>query len=89
MPASIHLDDLDAEQRKQLGIRKPRAFAFNKEELRGRALKTPALVTPSMFAGVGAPRSALRPRGIFIAGSRSAYTRRSECRVLVRPTKKV
>jgi hypothetical protein len=44
MPASIHVDDLDAEQRKQLGIRKPRESAFNKDELRGWALKTLALM---------------------------------------------
>jgi hypothetical protein len=44
MPASIHLDDLDAEQRKQLGIRKPRETAFSKDDLRGWALKTLALM---------------------------------------------
>jgi hypothetical protein len=44
MPASLHLDDLDAEQRKQLGIRKPRQSAFSKDELRGWALKTLALM---------------------------------------------
>jgi hypothetical protein len=44
MPASIHLDDLDAEQRKNLGIRKPRETAFSKDELRGWALKTLALM---------------------------------------------
>jgi hypothetical protein len=44
MPASIHLDDLDPEQRKQLGIRKPRETAFSKDDLRGWALKTLALM---------------------------------------------
>jgi hypothetical protein len=44
MPASIHLDDLDAEQRKQLGIRKTRETAFSKDDLRGWALKTLALM---------------------------------------------
>jgi hypothetical protein len=44
MPASIHVDHLDAEQRKQLGIRKPRESAFSKDELRGWALKTLALM---------------------------------------------
>jgi hypothetical protein len=34
MTASIHLDDLDAEQRKPLGIRKPRESQFTKDELR-------------------------------------------------------
>jgi hypothetical protein len=44
MPARIHLDDLDTEQRKQLGIRNPRESAFSKEELRGWAIKTQALM---------------------------------------------
>jgi hypothetical protein len=44
MPVSIHLEDLDAEQCKQLGIRRPRESAFSKEELRGWALKTLALM---------------------------------------------
>lgn len=44
MPASIHLDELDAEQRKQLGIRKARETGFSKDELRGWALKTLALM---------------------------------------------
>jgi hypothetical protein len=44
MPASIHLNDLDAKQRKNLGIRKPRETAFSKDELRGWALKTLALM---------------------------------------------
>jgi hypothetical protein len=44
MPASVHLDDLDAEQRKNPRIRKPRETAFSKDELRGWALKTLALM---------------------------------------------
>jgi len=44
MPASIHLDDLDAEQRKNPRIGKPRETAFSKDELRGWALKTLALM---------------------------------------------
>lgn len=44
MAAIIHLDDLDAEQRKQLGVRKPRESQFSKDELRGWALKTLALM---------------------------------------------
>jgi hypothetical protein len=39
MPASIHLEDLDPEQRKQLGIRKLREPQLTKDELRGWALK--------------------------------------------------
>ncbi len=44
MPATINADDLDPEQRKQLGIRKPREKAFSKDELRGWALKVLALM---------------------------------------------
>jgi hypothetical protein len=44
MPASVHLDDLDAEQRKNLGIHKPSETAFRKDEFRGWALKTLALM---------------------------------------------
>jgi hypothetical protein len=44
MPATINLDDLDPEQRKQLGIRKPRETAFSKDELRGWSLKVLALM---------------------------------------------
>jgi hypothetical protein len=33
MPASINLDDIDPEQHKQLGIRKPRESSFSKDEL--------------------------------------------------------
>ena len=44
MPATLNLDDIDPEQRKQLGIRKPRETAFSKDELRGWALKVLALM---------------------------------------------
>jgi hypothetical protein len=44
MPASIHLDELDPEQRKQLGIKKPRETAFSKDELRGWSLKILAVM---------------------------------------------
>jgi hypothetical protein len=44
MPATINLDDIDPEQRKQLGIRKPRESSFSKDELRGWALKVLALM---------------------------------------------
>jgi hypothetical protein len=44
MPASINLDDIDPEQRKQFGIRKPRETAFTKDEMRGWALKVLALM---------------------------------------------
>jgi hypothetical protein len=44
MPATINLDDIDPEQRKQLGIKKPRETAFSKDELRGWALKVLALM---------------------------------------------
>lgn len=44
MPASIHVDDLGDEQRKALGIRKPRQTAFSKDDLRGWALKVLALM---------------------------------------------
>jgi hypothetical protein len=44
VPATINLDDLDPEQRKQLGIRKPRETAFSKDELRGWSLKVLALM---------------------------------------------
>jgi hypothetical protein len=44
MPATINLDDIDPEQRKQLGIRKPRESAFSKDELRGWSLKILALM---------------------------------------------
>jgi hypothetical protein len=44
MPATINLDDLDPEQRKQLGIKKPRENTFGKEEVRSRSLKILALM---------------------------------------------
>ena len=44
MPASINLDDIDPERRKQLGIRKPRETSFSKDELRGWSLKVLALM---------------------------------------------
>ena len=44
MPASINLDDIDPEQRKKLGIRKPCETAFSKDELRGSSLKILALM---------------------------------------------
>jgi hypothetical protein len=39
MSASIHVDDLTPEQRKQLGVRMPRQTDFTKEEMRSWALK--------------------------------------------------
>jgi hypothetical protein len=42
--ASIHLDELTQEQRRELGIRKPRESQFSKEELRGWSLKVLALM---------------------------------------------
>jgi hypothetical protein len=44
MPATINLDDIDPEQRKQLGIRKPRESNFTKDDLRGWSLKILALM---------------------------------------------
>jgi hypothetical protein len=44
MAATINLGDIDPEQRKQLGIRKPRETTFGKDELRGWALKVLALM---------------------------------------------
>lgn len=44
MTASINLDDIDPEQRKKLGIRKPRETAFSKDELQGWSLKILALM---------------------------------------------
>jgi hypothetical protein len=44
MAASINLDDIDPEQRKAMGIRKPRESQFTKDELRGWALKVCALM---------------------------------------------
>ncbi len=45
MAATINLDEIDPEQRKQLGIRKPRETAFSKDELRGWSLKVLALMS--------------------------------------------
>jgi hypothetical protein len=39
MSASIHVEDLRPEQRKQLGVRMPRQTEFTKEEMRSWALK--------------------------------------------------
>jgi hypothetical protein len=39
MSASIHVDDLTPEQRKQFGVRRPRQTDFTKEEMRSWALK--------------------------------------------------
>jgi hypothetical protein len=39
MAASIHLDDLTPDQRKQLGVSAPRQSDFSKEECRSWALK--------------------------------------------------
>jgi hypothetical protein len=44
MAASINLDDIDPDQRKALGIRKPRETAFSKDDLRGWSLKVLALI---------------------------------------------
>lgn len=44
MPASINLAELSADQRKELGIKKPRETAFSKVDLRGWSLKVPALI---------------------------------------------
>jgi hypothetical protein len=43
-PFGIHLDEPTPDQRRELGIRKPRDTAFSKDELRGWALKTLALM---------------------------------------------
>lgn len=51
MPASINLDDIDPEQRKQLGIRKPRETTFGKDALRGWSLKILALMASLSRAG--------------------------------------
>jgi hypothetical protein len=39
MAASIHVDDLSPDQRKQLGVRIPRETDFSKDEVRSWALK--------------------------------------------------
>ncbi len=46
MAATIHLDDLDPEQRKSLGVRKPRETQFSKDEMRSWALKCLAILAP-------------------------------------------
>ena len=44
MAATINLNELDAEQRRELGLRKPRESQFSKDELRGWALKILAVM---------------------------------------------
>jgi hypothetical protein len=44
MAATINLDDINPEQRKQLGIRKQRESSFSKDELRRWSLKVLALM---------------------------------------------
>jgi hypothetical protein len=44
MAATINLDDINDQQRKQLGIRKSRESSFTKDQLRGWALKVLALM---------------------------------------------
>jgi hypothetical protein len=44
MPATLNLDDLSPEQRRELGIRKPRESQFTKDELRGWSLKILAVM---------------------------------------------
>jgi hypothetical protein len=44
MPATINLGDIPPEQRKEMGLKKPRESAFSKEELRGWSLKVLALM---------------------------------------------
>lgn len=39
MAASIHIDDLDPKQRKELGIKKQRHSDFTAEEVRSHALR--------------------------------------------------
>lgn len=39
MAASIHVDELTADQRKQLGVQAPRQTDFSKDEVRSWALK--------------------------------------------------
>ena len=45
MAATIHLDDIPADQRKDMGLRTPRKSAFGKEELRSWSLKILALMS--------------------------------------------
>jgi hypothetical protein len=44
MPATLNLDHLSPDERKEPGIRKPRESQFTKDELRGGALTTLALM---------------------------------------------
>lgn len=44
MPATINFDDLSPEQRRELGLRKPRQSNFGKEEVRSWALKILAVM---------------------------------------------
>jgi hypothetical protein len=39
MPASINLDDIPPDQRKQMGLKTPRKSKFSQEEVRSWALK--------------------------------------------------
>ena len=43
--ASIHIDELTPDQRRDLGIRKPRETRFTMDELRGWSLKILALMS--------------------------------------------
>jgi hypothetical protein len=42
--ATVHIDDLDPEQRQALGLRKPCETAFSKVDLRGWSLKVLAVM---------------------------------------------
>jgi len=44
MAATLNINDLDADQRRELGIRKPRESQFSKDELRGWSLKILAVM---------------------------------------------
>jgi hypothetical protein len=44
MPATINLDDIPPDQRKEMGLKAPRKSTFGKEELRGWSLKILALM---------------------------------------------
>jgi hypothetical protein len=43
--AAIHIDELTREQRRELGLRKPRQSRFSADELRGWSLKILALMS--------------------------------------------
>ena len=43
--AAIHIDELTADQRRELGLRKPRQTRFSADELRGWSLKILALMS--------------------------------------------